>query len=44
MLFDALEIFCLSAVLVIMIFTFVGRLATVSGDSMEPTLQNGDRV
>lgn len=44
MLFDALEIFCLSAVLVILIFTFVGRLATVVGDSMEPTLQNGDRL
>ena len=44
MLFDALEVFCLSAILVILIFTFVGRMATVSGDSMEPTLQNGDRV
>ncbi len=43
-LFDSLEIFCLSVVLVILIFTFVGRMATVSGDSMEPTLQNGDRV
>lgn len=43
-LFDTLEIFCLSVVLVILIFTFVGRMATVVGDSMEPTLQNGDRV
>ena len=43
-LFDTLEIFCLSVVLVILVFTFVGRMATVSGDSMEPTLQNGDRV
>ena len=43
-LFDTLEIFCLSVVLVILIFTFVGRMATVIGDSMEPTLQNGDRV
>ena len=43
-LFDTLEIFCLSVVLVILIFTFVGRMATVLGDSMEPTLQNGDRV
>ena len=42
--FDTLEIFCLSVVLVILIFTFVGRMATVVGDSMEPTLQNGDRV
>ena len=43
-LFDTLEIFCLSVVLVILFFTFVGRMATVVGDSMEPTLQNGDRV
>ena len=43
-LFDWLEIFCLSTVLVILVFTFVGRLATVVGDSMERTLQNGDRV
>ena len=43
-LFDTLEIFCLSVVMVILIFTFVGRMATVVGDSMEPTLQNGDRV
>ena len=43
-IFDTLEIFCLSVVLVILIFTFVGRMATVVGDSMEPTLQNGDRV
>lgn len=44
MLFDTLEIVCLSVVLVILVFTFVGRMATVVGDSMEPTLQNGDRV
>ena len=44
MLFDTLEIFCLSVVLVVLFFTFVGRMATVVGDSMEPTLQNGDRV
>lgn len=44
MLFDTLEIFCLSVVLVVLVFTFVGRMATVVGDSMEPTLQNGDRV
>ena len=43
-LFDSLEIVCLSVVLVILVFTFVGRMATVVGDSMEPTLQNGDRV
>ena len=43
-LYDCLEIFCLSVVLVIMIFTFVGRMATVVGESMENTLQNGDRI
>lgn len=43
-LFDSLEIFCLSVVLVILVFAFVGRMATVVGDSMEPTLQSGDRV
>ena len=42
--YDWLEIFCLSAVLVILLFTFVGRAATVVGDSMERTLHNGDKV
>lgn len=42
--YDWLEVFCLSAVLVILLFTFVGRTATVVGDSMERTLHNGDKV
>ncbi len=42
--FDAIEVFCLSAVLVVLLFTFVGRMATVSGDSMYPTLHDYDRV
>ena len=42
--YDWLEIFCLSAVLVILLFTFVGRTATVVGDSMERMLHNGDKV
>ncbi len=42
--YDWLEVFCLAAVLVILLFTFVGRTATVVGDSMERTLHNGDRV
>ena len=42
--YDWLEVFCLAAVLVILLFTFVGRMATVVGDSMENTLHNGDRV
>lgn len=43
-IYDWLEVFCLSAVLVILLFTFVGRTATVVGDSMENTLHNGDKV
>lgn len=43
-LYDWLEIFCLSVVLVILIFTFLGRMASVIGESMENTLQNGDRI
>ena len=42
--YDWLEVFCLSAILVILLFTFVGRTATVVGDSMENTLHNGDKV
>ena len=42
--YDWLEVVCLSAVLVVLIFTFVGRMATVVGASMENTLSEGDRV
>ena len=42
--YDWLEVACFAAVLVILIFTFVGRMATVSGASMENTLYSGDRL
>lgn len=44
LVYDWLEVFCLSAVLVILIFTFVGRMAVVVGNSMNDTLENGDSV
>ena len=42
--YDWLEVICFAAVLVVLIFTFVGKMATVSGSSMLPTLSNGDRL
>ena len=42
--YELFEEFCYVAVLVILLFMFVGRMATVSGDSMTNTLQNGDRI
>ncbi len=42
--YEWLEVFCITAILVILIFTFVGRMATVFGDSMTHTLQSGDRL
>lgn len=42
--YDGLEVLCIAAVLVILIFTFVGRVATVYGESMTHTLQGGDRL
>lgn len=42
--YDWLEVVCFAAVLVVLIFTFVGRMATVSGSSMIPTLSDGDRL
>ena len=43
-IYDWLEVACIAAVLVILIFTFVGRMATVSGGSMDHTLTHGDRL
>ena len=43
-IYDWLEVACFAAVLVILIFTFIGRMATVSGDSMTYTLLHGDRL
>ena len=42
--YDWLEVVCFAAVLVVLIFTFVGKMATGSGSSMLPTLSNGDRL
>lgn len=41
---DVIEILVRSIVLVIVIFTFFGRIVGVIGDSMYPTLHNGDRL
>ena len=43
-IYDWLEVACVAAVLVILIFTFIGRMATVSGGSMDNTLSHGDRL
>ncbi|MBE6666050.1 MAG: signal peptidase I [Ruminococcaceae bacterium] len=42
--YDWLEIVCIAAVLVVLIFTFIGRVATVFGSSMTYTLYPGDRL
>lgn len=42
--YDWLEVLCVSAVIVILIFTFIGSTATVVGTSMANTLAEGDRV
>ena len=43
-LFDYLEILVLSLCVVFLLFTFVVRMCSVSGPSMEPTLQNNDKL
>lgn len=42
--YDWLEVVCLATVLVVLIFTFIGRTANVVGESMTNTLQNGDQL
>lgn len=42
--YDCLEVVCIAAILVVLIFTFVGRVATVYGSSMTHTLKQGDRL
>lgn len=44
MLFDTLEIFVVSVVAVLLVFTFGVRLCRVSGDSMNNTLLNGEML
>ena len=43
-LLDYVEIIVFSICAVILLFTFVGRLCTVVGPSMEKTLHNGERL
>lgn len=43
-LFDYFEAIVFAVAVVIVIFAFVIRTVTVEGPSMEPTLQNGDRL
>ncbi len=43
-LYDWFEVACFAAVVVILLFMFVGRMSTVVGSSMANTLSNGDRV
>lgn len=43
-LYDWIEVVSISVIIVIMLFTFVARLSTVDGDSMYPTLIDGERL
>ena len=42
--FDWLEIIVASVIIVTILFTFVFKVVTISGDSMFDTLQNGERI
>ena len=42
--YEALEIIAIALMVVIMINLFVGRMMTVSGDSMYPTLHNTEKI
>jgi len=43
-IFQWIQSLVISVVLVALIVTFVGRIMTVKGDSMKPTLHNNDKV
>lgn len=43
-LFDWIETFALSFAFIILVFTFLFKIVTVSGHSMNETLQDGDRL
>ena len=43
-LYDWLEIFAVSIAVVFVLFAFVARIAVVDGNSMLPTLENGDKL
>ena len=42
--FDWIEVFAVSIAVVFVLFTFVARIAVVDGDSMLPTLNDGDKL
>lgn len=42
--FDVFEIFAVSLLVLTLIFTFLFRIVDVKGESMKPTLQDGDRL
>lgn len=42
--YEWVEVFCFALFVVVMLFTFVCRLITVDGPSMNDTLQHGDRM
>ncbi len=39
-----LEVLCFAVIAVVVVFSFVFRVATVDGDSMKNTLHNGDKI
>lgn len=41
-IYDVIELFVFCTLAIVIIFTFFARMAVVSGNSMEHTLQNGD--
>lgn len=43
-LYDALEVVAVAVVIVLVIFTFIGRMSTVDGSSMLNTLAEGERL
>lgn len=43
-IFDWLEIITVSVTVVILLFTFVFKVVTISGNSMYDTLQNGEKI
>lgn len=43
-IFEWVEVFCMALFVVVLLFTFVCRLVTVDGESMNQTLQHGDRL
>lgn len=43
-LYEWVEALLLAVVLVVLIFTFLWRVVTVDGPSMQPTLHNGDKL